>query len=128
MLVARPNATVLYKTLGWAEAWPEEKDVSTRHLCAELNRLGVTGVIDAGGGSQSIPTTTSGRGRCIAARDDASHRLQPVHTEPRRRTEDFRRWNGMTRPGAGDSFYRMNGAGEMPHYSAATLRLSRAAS
>jgi predicted amidohydrolase YtcJ len=33
--------------------------------------------------------------------------------------QDFRRWAGMTRPGAGDAFYRMNGAGEMLTYSAA---------
>src|SRR5205814_9755433 len=29
------------------------------------------------------------------------------------------RWAGTTKPGAGDSFYRMNGAGEMLAYSAA---------
>ena len=32
---------------------------------------------------------------------------------------DFQRWTGMTRPGAGDDFYRMNGAGEMLVFSAA---------
>src|SRR5262249_36922297 len=33
--------------------------------------------------------------------------------------DDFRRWVGMTRPGAGSDFYRMNGAGEMLTFSAA---------
>ena len=32
--------------------------------------------------------------------------------------DDFRRWTKMTSPGQGDSFYRMNGAGEMLAFSA----------
>ena len=56
LLVARPNATILYKTLGLGPTLgPEDKEVSTRQFMKELNRLGVTGVIDAGGGSQAYP-------------------------------------------------------------------------
>src|SRR6476619_205670 len=56
MLVARPNATILYKTLGLGpKLGPDDKEVSTRQFMRELNRLGVTGVIDAGGGSQNYP-------------------------------------------------------------------------
>ena len=121
MLVARPNATILYKTLGLGPKLdPEDKEVSTRQFMRELNRLGVTGVIDAGGGSQVYP--------------DDYHAVEALHRRgemtvrvaynlftqsPGGEIEDFRRWAGMTRPGAGDSFYRMNGAGEMLTYSAA---------
>ena len=34
---------------------PEEQIVSTRHFMREHNRLGVTSVIDAGGGGQNYP-------------------------------------------------------------------------
>src|SRR3954470_15634610 len=41
MLVARPNATILYKTLGLGPKLdPEDKEVSTRQFMRELNRLG----------------------------------------------------------------------------------------
>jgi predicted amidohydrolase YtcJ len=121
MLVARPNATILYKTLGLGpKLGPEEKEVSTRQFMRELNRLGVTGVIDAGGGSQDYP----GDYRAVEAlhrRGEMTLRIAyNLFTQsPGGELEDFRRWAGMTRPGAGDSFYRMNGAGEMLTYSAA---------
>jgi len=35
------------------------------------------------------------------------------------RSADFQRWTKMTRSGAGDEFFRMNGAGEMLVFSAA---------
>jgi predicted amidohydrolase YtcJ len=43
----------------------------------------------------------------------------PDHAFSSRRGEDFATWATMTMPGAGDDFYRMNGAGEMLVYSAA---------
>ena len=39
--------------------------------------------------------------------------------KPKQELADFRQWTQMTKPGAGDDFYRMNGAGEMLVYSAA---------
>src|SRR3954451_24547677 len=46
MLVARPNATILYKTLGLGPKldWGD-KEVSTRQFMRELNRLGGGGRI-----------------------------------------------------------------------------------
>src|SRR5881296_1967341 len=56
MLVARPNATILYKTLGLGpKLGPEDREVSTRWFMRELNRLGLTSIIDAGGGFQNYP-------------------------------------------------------------------------
>src|SRR5215468_10399214 len=56
LLVAKPNATILYATLARGPKLPAEyQKNSTRHFMREVNRLGVTGVIDAGGGYQNYP-------------------------------------------------------------------------
>ena len=122
LLVARPNATILYKTLGQGpKLGPEDKEDSTRQFMRELNRLGVTGAIDAGGGFQNYPDDYQAvEALHRRGRDDRPHRLQPVHPEPRRRDR------GLPPLGRDDqarrratTFYRMNGAGEMLTFSAA---------
>src|SRR5213595_2675840 len=56
MLVARPNAMILYSTLAKGPKLPLEYQVnSTRQFMRELNRLGITSAIDAGGGFQNYP-------------------------------------------------------------------------
>ena len=56
LLLAKPNAGILYSTLAKGPKLPLDYQVnSTRHFMRELNRLGVTGVIDAGGGFQNYP-------------------------------------------------------------------------
>src|SRR5207245_9233302 len=56
LLLAKPNAGILYATLAKGPKLPFEYQLnSTRHFMRELNRLGVTGAIDAGGGSQDYP-------------------------------------------------------------------------
>ena len=56
LLIARPNATILYAALAKGPKLPAEyQKNSTRHFMREINRLGVTGVIDAGGGFQNYP-------------------------------------------------------------------------
>src|ERR1700749_4060308 len=56
LLLAEPNATILYATLAKGPKLPPEyQKNSTRHFMRELNGLGVTSVIDAGGGSQNWP-------------------------------------------------------------------------
>ena len=56
LLIARPNATILYATLAKGPKLPPEHQMnSTRHFMRELNRLGLTSVIDAGGGFQNYP-------------------------------------------------------------------------
>ncbi|WP_264538037.1 amidohydrolase [Flavobacterium sp. N1736] len=64
LLVAEPNAFILYSTLSkLPELSPEEKINSTKQFMTEMNRLGVTAIIDAGGGFQNFPDdygTTNG--------------------------------------------------------------------
>src|SRR3989475_3643244 len=56
LLIARPNATILYATLAKGPKLPPEHEMnSTRHFMRELNRLGLTSIIDAGGGYQNFP-------------------------------------------------------------------------
>ncbi|PSL31026.1 amidohydrolase [Chitinophaga ginsengisoli] len=55
-LVAEPNAFILYSTLArLPELTKEEKINSTLQYMTELNRLGVTAAMDAGGGFQNFP-------------------------------------------------------------------------
>lgn len=56
LLVAEPSAFILYSTLAkLPELSKEEKINSTLQYMTELNRLGVTSVMDAGGGFQNFP-------------------------------------------------------------------------
>jgi predicted amidohydrolase YtcJ len=56
MMIAEPNAFILYSTLAkLPELTTAEKLNSTRLFVAEMNRLGVTSVMDAGGGFQNFP-------------------------------------------------------------------------
>lgn len=121
MLVAKPNATILYSTLGKAPKLGHEDQVnSTRLYMRELNRFGLTSVIDAGGGSQFYPQDYSVVNELARNGELSVHIAYNLFTQrPKHEMEDYERWTKMTRPGEGDDFYRMNGAGEMLVYSAA---------
>lgn len=121
MLVARPNAAILYATLARGPKLPPEYQVSsTRHFMRELNRLGVTSVADAGGGFQSYPEDYDVI-RELHARGELTLRIAyNLFTQrPGQELEDFTRWSKIVRPGDGDDMLRMNGAGEMLVFSAA---------
>ena len=83
LLLAKPNAGILYATLAKGPKLPLEYQVnSTRHFMRELNRLGVTGAIDAGGGFQNYPEDYAVIEKLRRRRPaDRPHRLQPVHPE-----------------------------------------------
>ena len=56
LLIARPNAMILYSTLAKGPKLAREDQLnSTRLFMSELNRFGVTSAIDAGGGFQNYP-------------------------------------------------------------------------
>src|SRR5947199_9698027 len=56
LLIARPNAMILYATLAKGPKLPpDQQENSTRQFMRELNRLGLTSAIDAGGGFQNYP-------------------------------------------------------------------------
>ncbi len=121
MLIAKPNAMILYATLGKGPKLPPELQAnSTRHFMRELNRLGVTSCIDAGGGFQNYPDDYQVIEE-LHRRGEMTVRIAyNLFTQrPKQELDDFAKWVKMTRPGAGSDFYRMNGAGEMLVFSAA---------
>jgi predicted amidohydrolase YtcJ len=121
ILIARPNAMILYATLAKGPKLPPEQQAnSTRHFMRELNRLGVTSCIDAGGGFQNYPDDYKVIEE-LHRRGEMTVRIAyNLFTQrPKQEVDDFAKWIKMTRPGEGSDFYRMNGAGEMLVFSAA---------
>jgi predicted amidohydrolase YtcJ len=121
LLIARPNAMILYATLAKGPKLPPEQQInSTRHFMRELNRLGLTSAIDAGGGFQNYPDDYKVV-EDLHQRGELTVRLAyNLFTQrPKQEPDDFAKWVTMTKPGAGSDFYRMNGAGEMLTFSAA---------
>lgn len=121
LLIARPNALILYATLAAGPKLPPEQQLnSTRHFMREMNRLGVTGVIDAGGGFQNYPDDYAIIQKLHADGQLTLRIAYNLFTQKRgEELEDFTRWGKMVRPGDGDDSLRMNGAGEMLVFSAA---------
>jgi len=86
----------------------------------ELNRLGITSIIDAGGGFQNYPEDYQVADRLHASGELTVRIAYNLFTQkPKEELADFTRWSGMVKPGAGDDYYRSNGAGEMLVFSAA---------
>lgn len=121
MLIARPSALMLYSTLAQGPKLPLEDQINaTRHFMRELNHLGVTSVIDAGGGGQNYPEDYQVIQRLHDA-DELTVRIayNLFAQKAGEEASDFERWAAMTEPGAGSAFLRMNGAGENLAWSAA---------
>ena len=121
LLLARPNATILYSTLAKGPKLPPEFQLnSTRHFMREMNRLGVTGVIDAGGGFQNYPDDYAIIEKLHADGQLTLRISYNLFTQkPKEELADFAGWSKLVKPGQGDDTYRHNGAGEMLVYSAA---------
>ena len=121
LLLAKPNASILYATLAKGPKLPHEYQLnSTRHFMRELNRLGVTGAIDAGGGFQNYPDDY----RVIQELADAGQltiRLayNLFTQKPKQEKQDFLNWTATSQYKQGNDYFRHNGAGEMLVFSAA---------
>lgn len=121
MLLAKPNAAILYATLAKGPKLPFDYQVnSTRHFMRELNRLGVTGAIDAGGGFQNYPDDYA------VIQKLADEKLLTIRLaynlftqKPQGEKEDFLNWTRTSTYKQGDDYFRHNGAGEMLVFSAA---------
>ncbi len=121
MLIARPNAMILYATLAKGPKLPLEQQInSTRLFMRELNRLGLTSAIDAGGGFQNYPEDYQVVEQ-LAAQDQLTIRIAyNLFTQNKgKELDDFKKWTEMVTPGQGNDWYRHNGAGEMLVFSAA---------
>jgi predicted amidohydrolase YtcJ len=121
LLLAKPNANILYSTLAKGPKLSREDQLnSSRLFFRELNRFGITSAIDAGGGFQNYPDDY-GVVNKLHKNGELSIRLayNLFTQKPKQELADFRNWTRMTWPGEGDDFYRVNGAGEMLVFSAA---------
>jgi predicted amidohydrolase YtcJ len=121
LLLARPNAGILYATLAKGPKLPFDYQLnSTRHFMRELNRLGVTGAIDAGGGFQNYPDDYAVIEK-LAAEGQLTIRLayNLFTQKPKGEKDDFLRWTRSSKYQQGDDYFRHNGAGEMLVFSAA---------
>ncbi|KTT49483.1 amidohydrolase [Pseudomonas oryzihabitans] len=121
MLIARPNAMILYATLAKGPKLPLEYQVnSTRQFMRELNRLGLTSAIDAGGGFQNYPDDYQVIQE-LADADQLTVRIAyNLFTQrPKEELTDFKNWTGSVTLHQGTDFLRHNGAGEMLAFSAA---------
>jgi len=121
LLLAKPNAAILYATLAKGPKLPLEYQLnSTRHFMRELNRLGVTGAIDAGGGFQNYPEDYAVIEK-LAADNQLTIRLayNLFTQKPKQEKDDFLNWTRTSKYKQGDDYFRHNGAGEMLVFSAA---------
>jgi predicted amidohydrolase YtcJ len=112
---------ILYATLAKGPKLSREDQLnSTRLFMRELNRFGITSVVDAGGGFQNYPDDYAVV-RELHDRGELTVRLAyNLFTQrPKQELDDFQSWTRITKPGDGDDFYRVNGGGEMLVYSAA---------
>jgi predicted amidohydrolase YtcJ len=121
LLLAKPNANILYSTLAKGPKLSRQDQLnSSRHFFRELNRFGITSAIDAGGGFQNYPDDY-GVVDELHRNGELSVRLayNLFTQKPKQELTDFQNWTKLTKPGEGDDFYRVNGAGEMLVFSAA---------
>jgi len=121
LLLAKPNAAILYATLAKGPKLPFDYQLnSTRHFMRELNRLGVTGAIDAGGGFQNYPDDYAVIQKLS---DDGQMTIRLAYNlftqKPKAEKEDFLNWTKTSKYKQGDDYFRHNGAGEMLVFSAA---------
>jgi predicted amidohydrolase YtcJ len=121
LLLAKPNAAILYATLARGPKLPFDYQLnSTRHFMRELNRLGLTGAIDAGGGFQNYPDDYAVIQKLA---DDGELTVRLAYNlftqKPKGEKDDFLNWTKTSKYKQGTDYFRHNGAGETLVFSAA---------
>ena len=119
ILHAEPNPAILYSTIGKLPQLSEEDMVnSTRHYYRELNRLGITSSIDAGGGGHVFPKDYVGT-KNIATNDGLPLRLSYYlfAQEAGKEAADFQEWIANNEVSVNedvhlDHGYELEGGGE----------------
>ena len=125
-LIAKPNALILYTTLAKTNVLPRDQQLnSTIHFYRELNRLGVTSAIDAGGGGQNFPDDYA---VSVELAKDGKLTVRTSYylfaQKPGKELEDYQRWLTLTKPDSNQHMFYSNGyttegAGENLVWSAA---------
>jgi predicted amidohydrolase YtcJ len=111
LLVAKPNALILYSTLAKTGMLPRDQQVnSTLQYYRELNRLGITSAIDAGGGGQAYPDDYA---VSLELARDGKLTVRTSYylfaQKPGKELEDYQRWLTQTKPDKNDHLFYANG-------------------
>jgi len=92
---------------------PEDQMVSTRLFMQEHNRLGITSVVDAGGGGQNYPENYQAIAQ-LAAQGQMTLRISYslFAQTPGKELANYEAWTKLVKVGQGNDWFRMIGAGE----------------
>jgi len=115
LAMARPNAQPLYALLDMAPKLDFEQQVtSTKHYFRALNGLGLTSALDCAGGFLNYPDDYGVISE-LNKRGEQTVRIgyQLFAQRPLFELDDFKRWNDIVKPDAGDDYLKCVGAGEM---------------
>jgi predicted amidohydrolase YtcJ len=87
--------------------------LSTQHFMRENNRLGLTSVIDAGGGGQNYPDNYAAIAQ-LARDQKMTMRIgyELFAQAGGKEIDNYQAWSKMVNVGEGDDYFRMLGAGE----------------
>ena len=119
ILHAQPNPLILYQMIAKPPQLSAEDQInSTLHHYRELNRLGVTSAIDAGGGGHAFPKDYDGS-KAVAGNGEMSVRIGYylfAQTQGKE-AEDFRNWSENFEAGKNEAKglehgYELEGGGE----------------
>ncbi len=113
LLIAQPNWEILMQTLGRLPPLPmADRENSARQFMRELNRLGVTSVVD--GGDNTFPGSFDLYGG-LAAKGQLTTRVAASYytTNNDSERQDFERFLAAAPADARDEYFRVMGAGEI---------------
>lgn len=125
VLLAEPNPTILYARIGALPPLSEEAMVNgTRHFYRELNSLGITSGIDAGGGGHKFPKDYTGT-KLLADAGEMPIRLSYYLFPQNKGGEyaEFQEWMASNKVGQNGEIhlehgYELEGGGEFLAWSA----------
>ena len=125
VLLAEPNAMILYKVIGALPALSKEEMInSTKHFNHELNRFGLTSAIDAGGGGHTFPEDYAAS-KALATSGDSSLRIS-YYLFPQKAGEEraaFEKWMANNEASINEDTalehgYELKGGGEYMTWAA----------
>jgi len=125
ILHAEPDPTILYQMIAKLPPLsPEDQVNSTRHFYREMNRLGLTSAIDAGGGGHAFPKDYAGSQAVVKAGEMSvriSYYLFPQTAG--KEADDFRNWTAQYQAGNNEDAhlehgFELEGGGEFLAHSA----------